>query len=111
MSNIFDNQQQYGNRQQQQQPMQQQQLDFQTFSYPDQSAYQNPTYSAGNGQSMPLLHQIDSNNTPIDGGSFSLANLRVAFSTGDYIDEPPLLEELGINFGHIISKVYYKITS
>ncbi|ORY45276.1 Yip1-domain-containing protein [Rhizoclosmatium globosum] len=27
-----------------------------------------------------------------------------AFSTGDYPDEPPLLEELGINFGHMRDK-------
>jgi len=28
-----------------------------------------------------------------------------AFGTGGYDDEPPLLEELGINFGHIKMKV------
>lgn len=28
-----------------------------------------------------------------------------AFGTGGYEDEPPLLEELGINFGHIKMKV------
>ncbi|KAJ3386139.1 hypothetical protein HDU84_001781 [Entophlyctis sp. JEL0112] len=29
-----------------------------------------------------------------------------AFGTGDYPDEPPLLEELGINFSHIKEKVF-----
>lgn len=28
-----------------------------------------------------------------------------AFGTGGYEDEPPLLEELGVNFGHIKGKV------
>lgn len=28
-----------------------------------------------------------------------------AFGTGGYDDEPPLLEELGVNFGHIKTKV------
>lgn len=28
-----------------------------------------------------------------------------AFGTGGYEDEPPLLEELGVNFGHIKMKV------
>lgn len=29
-----------------------------------------------------------------------------AFGTGGYEDEPPLLEELGVNFGHIRAKVW-----
>jgi hypothetical protein len=30
-----------------------------------------------------------------------------AFGTEGYDGEPPLLEELGVNFGHIQSKVYH----
>jgi hypothetical protein len=30
-----------------------------------------------------------------------------AFGTGGYDDEPPLLEELGVNFVHIKGKVLY----
>lgn len=33
-----------------------------------------------------------------------------AFGTGGFADEPPLLEELGINFDHIIAKVRASVT-
>jgi hypothetical protein len=69
------------------QPYPQQDLNFQDFSYAQQSnQYQN--------YELPV--QIE----PV-----SLASVRAAFSTGDYLGEPPLLEELGINFSHIFTKV------
>jgi len=32
-------------------------------------------------------------------------NYRIAFTSGEFDGEPPLLEELGINFSHIFKKV------
>ncbi len=43
-------------------------------------------------------------------GGFTWENIKLAFSTGGYMDEQPLLEELGINFGHILSKVIITTT-
>ncbi|KAJ3023337.1 UNVERIFIED_CONTAM: hypothetical protein HDU68_008656 [Siphonaria sp. JEL0065] len=72
-------------------------LQFQSFDYGNTSGnlssqYDYPapnaqSYSSGSQQQMAM---------PISWAA--------AFSTGDYPDEPPLLEELGINFGHMKGK-------
>lgn len=70
-------------------------LQFYTSSYSDQynsSYYANPpTAAAGDMRGAAYDYQS---------GSFWSA-----FGTGGFADEPPLLEELGINFDHIKSKV------
>lgn len=42
-----------------------------------------------------------------DGARQLSTGLLAAFGTGGYEDEPPLLEELGINFNHIKMKVWH----
>ncbi|KAJ1549619.1 hypothetical protein HK405_004264 [Cladochytrium tenue] len=68
-------------------------LQFQPYSYgdPSRNSFQ------GSAQSFPTPPQY--------GASFNpTISWAAALSTGDYPDEPPLLEELGINFSHIKGK-------
>ncbi|RKO89663.1 hypothetical protein BDK51DRAFT_12257, partial [Blyttiomyces helicus] len=39
-------------------------------------------------------------------GGVTWASLKLAFTTGGFAEEPPLMEELGINLGHIMMKGY-----
>ncbi|KAI8367385.1 hypothetical protein EDC96DRAFT_553009 [Choanephora cucurbitarum] len=68
-------------------------LQFYSSSYGDQ-------YSNTNYYSNPPAGDMRSNNYDYtSSGSFWSA-----FGTGGFADEPPLLEELGLNFGHIKTK-------
>ncbi|GBB94618.1 hypothetical protein RclHR1_02390024 [Rhizophagus clarus] len=68
-------------------------LQFYNTSYGDPSI----TYSAQANPYYPTTHYPTYHNGST-GGFWS------AFGTGGFDEEPPLLEELGINFGHIKSK-------
>eukprot|EP00842_Homolaphlyctis_polyrhiza_P006153 jgi/Hompol1/6539/HPOL_005011-RA len=84
-------------------------LSFQQFSYGDTSgrgyaasSSVNP-YSTGSfeqpyGTQFGAAQGIDMSN------GVTWQSIRAAFSTGGLADEPPLLEELGINFMHIKTK-------
>jgi hypothetical protein len=74
-------------------------LQFYTSSYGD-SSY-NPSYY-GNASPGPTSNMQAGNN--FDYGR-SPGSFWSAFGTGGFDDEPPLLEELGINFQHIRAKV------
>lgn len=73
-------------------------LQFYASNYGDQySANTNNYYSSPPTGDM---HAPNYNYTTGSSGSFWSA-----FGTGGFADEPPLLEELGLNFGHIKTKV------
>lgn len=73
-------------------------LQFYSSNYGDQySANANNYYSSPPTGDM---HTPNYNYTAGSSGSFWSA-----FGTGGFADEPPLLEELGLNFGHIKTKV------
>lgn len=74
-------------------------LQFYASTYGDQySANTNANYysSAPTGDMRSPTYDYTSGTS----GSFWSA-----FGTGGFADEPPLLEELGLNFGHIKTKV------
>lgn len=76
-------------------------LQFYSSSYGDQ--YSTNTNANANYYSSPPTGDMRSptyDYTAGTGGSFW-----AAFGTGGFADEPPLLEELGLNFGHIKTKV------
>lgn len=65
-------------------------------------AYQVPTGS-GNFDQYSMLGSSNAPFNSADGGGLT-DGLLAAFGTSGYLGEPPLLEELGINFLHIKSK-------
>ncbi|KAI8588808.1 hypothetical protein BDZ88DRAFT_174853 [Geranomyces variabilis] len=92
-------------------------LEFQQFSYADKGAgaagvYSQPqafgaaggaaggvgTMSGGMGYGQGGVGAYQHT------GEVTWASVAAAFTTGGFADEPPLLEELGINFGHIKTK-------
>jgi hypothetical protein len=103
---LFDNSQdtnQYYGQHQQQQPSSQtggDGLQFYSSTYGDQ--YSSNTNSNSNYYSSPPSGDMRSANYDYTTGSGSFWS---AFGTGGFADEPPLLEELGLNFGHIKTKV------
>ncbi|KAI9013125.1 hypothetical protein BC832DRAFT_606373 [Gaertneriomyces semiglobifer] len=69
-------------------------LEFQQFNYADSK----PSTSYGQTSAPATAY-------PATGyGEWTWASLRAAFTTGGFADEPPLMEELGINFEHIKNK-------
>ncbi|KAI8851588.1 hypothetical protein BC829DRAFT_386409 [Chytridium lagenaria] len=71
-------------------------LQFSSYSYNQQAAAGYAAKPAGSFQPTSTYPQTY--------GQQPTISWSAAFSTGGYADEPPLLEELGINFSHIISK-------
>ncbi|KAJ3030519.1 hypothetical protein HDV00_008858, partial [Rhizophlyctis rosea] len=80
-------------------------LQFQSFSYDTKdSAYGGPSYSSSNtGFNSASSYTQPSGQYAYPQG-VSWASIRDAFTTKGFGDEPPLLEELGINFSHIKTK-------
>ncbi|KAJ3219494.1 hypothetical protein HDU67_000907 [Dinochytrium kinnereticum] len=76
---------------------QQEDLQFSSYSYGDQQ--QASGYAARPGPAYQPASSYSSNYGQQPSISWS-----AAFSTGGFADEPPLLEELGVNFSHIVSK-------
>ncbi|KAJ3100931.1 pre-mRNA-splicing factor cwc22 [Phlyctochytrium planicorne] len=77
---------------------QQDNLHFSSYSYPDNSS------SSGYGQKAQGGYQAPGYAAPsYDQGQPSIS-WSAAFGTGGFADEPPLLEELGVNFSHILTK-------
>ncbi|KAL0076426.1 hypothetical protein J3Q64DRAFT_1647720 [Phycomyces blakesleeanus] len=72
-------------------------LQFYSSSYDDQ--YSSSYYN--DGSAPPPAGDIRSSNYDYASGGSSIWS---ALGTGGFADEPPLLEELGINFGHIKTK-------
>ncbi|KAI8906779.1 hypothetical protein EDD86DRAFT_240261, partial [Gorgonomyces haynaldii] len=66
-------------------------VNFQEFSYQDNS-YQQPAY------------QYEQPNLSNEYKPVTFQSIKAAFSTGDDENEPPLLEELGVNFKDIFQK-------
>ncbi|KAK9321034.1 hypothetical protein V1517DRAFT_327647 [Lipomyces orientalis] len=64
---------------------------------------QFPTFGGSGGVSGASAGGVDGMSAAASGERLSGGWL-AAFGTGGYSDEPPLLEELGVNFGHIKSK-------
>ncbi|KAK9489256.1 hypothetical protein V1508DRAFT_428571 [Lipomyces doorenjongii] len=62
-----------------------------------------PTFGGSGGVPGASVGGVDGMSAATSGERLSGGWL-AAFGTGGYSDEPPLLEELGINFGHIKSK-------
>ncbi|KAI8905277.1 hypothetical protein PhCBS80983_g04787 [Powellomyces hirtus] len=90
-------------------------LEFQQFSYGDKGS--STGHLAGSSSySNPLAQQSPAQGYSTQGattasygqyqhtGEVTWASITAAFTTGGFADEPPLLEELGINFGHIKKK-------
>lgn len=105
---LFDNSQDSNQYYSQQQPSAQSGgdgLQFYPSTYGDQysaSASTNTNYYS----SAPTGDMRSPNYDYTAGTSGSFWS---AFGTGGFADEPPLLEELGLNFGHIKTKVCYFI--
>ncbi|KAI8639262.1 hypothetical protein BD408DRAFT_435288 [Parasitella parasitica] len=72
-------------------------LQFYSSNYGDQ--YNSNTNNYYSSPPTGDMHTPNYNYTTGSSGSFWSA-----FGTGGFADEPPLLEELGLNFGHIKSK-------
>ncbi|KAJ3008566.1 hypothetical protein HKX48_008454 [Thoreauomyces humboldtii] len=92
-------------------------LEFQQFSYADKGSTQGSSASGyvapqqqGGGIAAATAYPVASSYGQQAGygyqhsGEVTWASIRDAFTTGGFADEPPLLEELGINFGHIRQK-------
>jgi len=77
-------------------------LQFYPSSYGDPSGYGAPQYGAYPPPGPDMSGQTSYMGASYAGGSTS--SFWSAFGTGGFADEPPLLEELGINFLHIKSK-------
>ncbi|RUP12160.1 hypothetical protein BC936DRAFT_139838 [Jimgerdemannia flammicorona] len=84
------------------QPPQTDNLQFYQSSYGDTNSYGAPQYAAYPPPGPDLSGQASYMGTSYAGGS--TGGFWSAFGTGGFADEPPLLEELGINFLHIKSK-------
>ncbi|KAJ3390072.1 Protein yipf5 [Lobulomyces angularis] len=74
-------------------------LEFQSFNYDQTSNLQQQQQYSYTHQPQP--NYIQQNN---QFSEVSFQSIKSAFSTGGYANEPPLLEELGINFDHIKTK-------
>jgi hypothetical protein len=74
-----------------------QQLNFQNFDYSNTAQYNNPSFS----YNQPMSQNVYA---PPVVGPVTWATVREAFTTGSNPEEPPLLQELGINFDHIKKK-------
>ncbi|KAI8923177.1 hypothetical protein BC831DRAFT_472492 [Entophlyctis helioformis] len=94
-------------------PASQEDLSFQQFSYGDSTGqgYAGGSVgggaigSGGSGFSYDANYSGSNASLRVDMSSgVTWQTIRAAFSTGGFADEPPLLEELGINFGHIKAK-------
>ncbi|KAF3232090.1 hypothetical protein TWF192_003366 [Orbilia oligospora] len=88
-----------------------QNLQFYTSSYGDPtgrvSGHTTPAQGAYANYGMSGMSQSFGGVGPVGGQDLNRQlqpGLLAAFGTGGYDDEPPLLEELGINFGHIKMK-------
>ena len=62
----------------------------------------NPNLSYGNNNNSNNNNNARQTHHPIGGRMFSSAT---PFGDGGFADEPPLLEELGVNFSHMRQKV------
>lgn len=73
------------------------------YGSPSNTAPAYPGYGVGSGSAAPF------GAPPVSGRMGEQGGLRTgwlaAFGTEGYDGEPPLLEELGVNFGHIRTKV------
>lgn len=76
-------------------------LQFYSSSYGDQ--YNAASSANANYYSSPPTGDMRSSNYDYTSGASG--SFWSAFGTGGYADEPPLLEELGLNFEHIKTKV------
>lgn len=76
-------------------------LQFYSSSYGDQ--YSTPSTTNPNYYNSPPTGDMRTPN--YDYTSSAPGSFWSAFGTGGYADEPPLLEELGLNFEHIKTKV------
>lgn len=74
-------------------------LHFYSSAYGDQYGASSSYYAGPPGGSSGASGDMRS------GYDYSSGSFWSAFGTGGFADEPPLLEELGINFDHIKSKV------
>ncbi|TPX69232.1 hypothetical protein SpCBS45565_g02491 [Spizellomyces sp. 'palustris'] len=74
-------------------------LEFQQFSYAEKTSTQGNVGTSNYAQAYP-----PSTYAYQQTGEVTWASIRAAFTTGGFADEPPLLEELGINFSHIKKK-------
>ena len=77
-------------------------LQFYASSYGDQ--YGSSSYYASPPTAGAATGEMQSSG----GFDYSSGSFWSAFGTGGFADEPPLLEELGINFEHIKTKVKKK---
>ncbi|KAJ3228262.1 hypothetical protein HDU78_009823 [Chytriomyces hyalinus] len=80
----------------------QEQLQFQSFDYGQQQQQQQ--YSSNAAEFSNYSYPQNNQSSHIQQQQPTSISWRAAFSSGDYPDEPPLLEELGINFGHMRDK-------
>jgi len=82
---------------------------FKQFDYNQQAAVENypPAVAAGGYPQPQSYGDIPTNTSPYTGTILtpSSAN-QFETAASDFEDEPPLLEELGINFDHIIQKTW-----
>lgn len=78
-------------------------LQFYSSTYGDQYSSSNTNSNANYYSSPPVSGDMRSPNYDYTAGSSG--SFWSAFGTGGFADEPPLLEELGLNFGHIKTKV------
>lgn len=76
-------------------------LQFYSSSYGDQ--YSTNSNTNANYYNSPPTGDMRSPNYDYTAGT--AGSFWAAFGTGGFADEPPLLEELGLNFGHIKTKV------
>jgi hypothetical protein len=76
-------------------------LQFYSSTYGDQ--YNSNTSSNPSYYNNPPTGDMRSPNYDYTAGTSG--SFWSAFGTGGFADEPPLLEELGLNFGHIKTKV------
>jgi hypothetical protein len=83
-----------------QQPVSGHSTPFQAGYASSANAYANPGFSGGFGGQAGVSGRMG------EQGGLSTGWL-AAFGTEGYDGEPPLLEELGVNFGHIKVKVYH----
>lgn len=102
---LFDNQQDYYNQSEQQPQQNDNDLQFYSSnSYGNQQTYGSGT-TAGFTPPAPQSYYTDGINSQFEmSSSVNFASIKAAFGTGGYADEPPLLEELGINFSDIKKK-------
>ncbi|KAJ3190313.1 hypothetical protein HDU85_000608 [Gaertneriomyces sp. JEL0708] len=80
-------------------------LEFQQFNYADSKPSSSYGQTSAPATAYPATGYGQTySNVYGPAGEWTWASLRAAFTTGGFADEPPLMEELGINFGHIKNK-------